>query len=77
MAMTPAATVAAQIVSDLAVPPQGVAVATTEWIAIITRIQAMIRAGTVNTTITAGVAAGVQSGVSTAVVTGPTVGSLT
>lgn len=61
--MTPAATVAASIVSGLAVPPAGQAAALAAWTIIVTQIQAMVLTGTINVT---GLATGVLSGAATA-----------
>lgn len=77
MAMTPAATVAAQIVSDLGIPVAGQTLATTEWTHVIARLQAMISSGTVSVTMAAGITTGVQTGSGTATTTGTSTGSLT
>jgi len=51
MSMPSPATVAALIVSDTGVPLLGQAAAQANWVAILTRIQAMIAAGTVSVSV--------------------------
>lgn len=61
--MPPPASVAALIVSALGVPANGVAQATTDWTAIVTQLQTMIRAASVAVSTTdTGTATGAMSG---------------
>lgn len=77
MAMPPPAVVAAQIAQDLQISGANEStVAIAHLTALVTRIQAMVMAGTVTVTVT-GTAAAVTPGPGTAVVTGTATGTLT